>query len=435
MKYSIGLDIGTSAVKGILADENETIIKSAQAPFTYTHLENKGVTISVDDYLSACCEVLRTLSAALPEDGVLVGVCEASASGNLLLLDKENNPITLIFSWQDKRVTTETEEVLGKELTESIYPVIGWGCKNTFPLALLSWLKIHEPETLKRAAFVTMSTEYLNFTLCSKWGISPSAGTPFHLIEQKTGTYYKPFLEKLDIDESMLPPVLPIGTQIGTVTKEAAQKTGLPEGTPVMLGTFDHIAGGIGANITKPGEMLLSCGTSWVFFLPIKTREMSIGAGLLTDPFLSQFGGSWCAMKSLPSIALNINEYVHRYISKDKDCFTKLDEYCLEAKSDAHGLTIDPFVHPDDAPDLKGFDKRDIARALMVGVSGKLNETLNLLSDMGVSPKKIVMIGGPSRSKVWQSVIAEITGIDVAPANGAFTGALGAAKIAFGFCK
>ena len=71
----------------------------------------------------------------------------------------------------------------------------------------------------------------------------------------------------------------------------------------------------------------------------------------------------------------------------------------------------------------------------MVGVSSKLNETLSMLSEMGVAPKKVVMIGGPSRSKVWQSVIAEITGIDVAPANGAFTGALGASKIAFGFCK
>ena len=352
-----------------------------------------------------------------------------------MLLDKENNPVAPIFSWQDKRVTTETEEILGTELAEKIYPVIGWPCKNTFPLALLCWLKKHEAETLEKAAFVTMSTEYLNFTLCGKWGISPSAGTHFHLIEQETGTYYKPFLEKLGIEESMLPPVLPIGSTIGTVTKEAAEKTGLPEGTPVMLGTFDHIAGGIGANVTKPGEMLLSCGTSWVFFLPIRSREASIRAGLLTDPFMSAFGGNWCSMKSLPSIALNMNEYVDRYISNGDDRFAKLDEYCLQAQSDAHGLTIDPFVHPDNAPDLSGLEKQDIARALMVGVSDKLNETLTLLSDMGVAPKKIVMIGGPSRSKVWQSVIAEITGIEVMPASGAFTGALGAAKIAFGFCK
>ncbi|MBQ3181394.1 MAG: hypothetical protein IJB50_01345 [Clostridia bacterium] len=432
MKYVIGLDIGTSAVKGILANENEDIIKSAECAFTYSSPNPKEVIISADDFLSSCYNVLRTLSESLPKDGELIAVCEASASGNVLLLDENNSPITPIYNWQDARTTTETEEILGKELTEKVFDVVGWGCLDIMPLAILCWLKVHEPETLKSASFITMSTEYLNFKLCDKWGVSPSAGTPFHLIEQETGKYYKPYLDKLGIDESMLPPVLPIGTQIGTVTETASKETGLPVGTPILLGTFDHIAGGIGANVTKPGQMLLSCGTSWVFFLPTEKRETSIKAKLLTDPFLSSFGGSWCCMKSLPSIAHNINEYVHRYISADKDCFAKLDEYCLAAKSDANGLLIDPFVHPDNAPDLSGYDKTDIARAIMVGVSQKLKEALETLSDIGICANSIVMVGGPSRSKVWQSVIAEITERTVTPASGAFTGALGAAKIGFG---
>ena len=297
---------------------------------------------------------------------------------------------------------------------------------------MLCWLKTHEPETLKKASFVTMSTEYLNFKLCGKWGVSPSAGTPFHLIDQKCGKYYKPYLEKLGITEAMLPPVMPIGEEVGTVSKEASELTGLPAGTPIKLGTFDHIAGGIGAGVTKPGQLMLSCGTSWVFFVPTSEREISIKERLITDPFLSSFGGSWCCMKSLPSIANNINEYVFRYISSDKDCFEKLDKYCLEAKKDANGLKIDPLVHPDDAPDLTGWDKTDVARALMTGVSEKLKETLKMLEKIDVVAKSVVMVGGPSQSAVWRSVISEITGIEVKAASGAFTGALGAAKIAFG---
>ncbi len=432
MKYVIGLDIGTSAIKGILADENENILTSAECKFTYSSPNPKEVIISADDFLSSCYNVLRTLSAALPSDGELIGVCEASASGNVLLLDENNNPITPIYNWQDARTTTETEDVLGTELTDNIFNIIGWGCKKVMPLAILCWLKVHEPETLKGASFVTMSTEYLNYKLCGEWGVSPSAGTPFHLIEQETGKYYKPYLDKLGITESMLPPVLPIGTKIGTVTESASKETGLPVGTPILLGTFDHIAGGIGANVTKPGQMMLSCGTSWVFFIPTKERDASVKARLLTDPFLSSFGGSWCCMKSLPSIAHNINEYVFRYISSDKDCFTKLDEYSLAADKNANGLVIDPFVHPDNAPDLSGYKKTDIARAIMVGVSTKLKETFKMLEGIGVFAESVVMVGGPSKSKVWQSVISEITGVEVKPASGAFTGALGAAKIALG---
>lgn len=432
MKYVIGLDIGTSAIKGILADENENIITSAESPFVYSSPNPKEVISEAEDYLASCYNVLRELSAALPEGGELTAVCAASASGNVLLLDENNNPITPIYNWQDARTTTETTDVLGADLAEHVFDVVGWGCKTVMPLAVLCWLKVHEPETLKRASFVTMSTEYLKYKLCGEWGVSPSAGTPFHLIEQETGKYYKPYLEKLGITEDMLPPVLPIGTKIGTVTKEASEESGLPEGTPILLGTFDHIAGGIGAGVTKPGQMMLSCGTSWVFFIPTTERSASVKARLLTDPFLSSFGGSWACMKSLPSIAHNINEYVFRYISNEKDCFTKLDEYCLAAERDAHGLTIDPFVHPDKAPDLSSYDKEDVARAIMVGVSTKLKETFKTLEGIGVFAESVVMVGGPSRSKVWQSVISEITGVEVKPASGAFTGALGAAKIAFG---
>lgn len=432
MKYAIGLDLGTSAVKGILADENENIVASAECKFTYSSPNPKEVISDAEDFLASCYDVLRTLSKELPADGELVAVCEASASGNVLLLDENNNPITPIYNWQDARTTTEQEDVLGEELAKDVFNIVGWGCKKVMPLAILCWLKVHEPETLKNASFVTMSTEYLNYKLCNAWGVSPSAGTPFHLIEQETGKYYKPYLEKLGITEDMLPPVLPIGTTIGTVTEEASEVTGLPVGTPIKLGTFDHIAGGIGAGVTKPGQMLLSCGTSWVFFIPTEKRDTSVKARLLTDPFLSSFGGSWCCMKSLPSIAHNINEYVYRYISADKDCFAKLDEYCLAADKNANGLVIDPFVHPDNAPDLSSYDKTDIARAIMVGVSTKLKETFKTLEEIGIFAKSIVMVGGPSRSVVWQSVIAEITGVEVKPANGAFTGALGAAKIAFG---
>ena len=126
--------------------------------------------------------------------------------------------------------------------------------------------------------------------------------------------------------------------------------------------------------------------------------------------------------QELPDIAESIR----------KNTFEKLDKYCLEAKKDANGLKIDPLVHPDDAPDLTGWDKTDVARALMAGVSEKLKETLKMLEKIDVVAKSVVMVGGPSQSAVWRSVISEITGIEVKAASGAFTGALGAAKIAFG---
>ena len=74
----------------------------------------------------------------LPRTGYC-GICAASASGNVLILDKNNRPITPIISWQDKRVTNEAKEVLGEYNNDKLYDLIGWPFRQSasFGTALL----------------------------------------------------------------------------------------------------------------------------------------------------------------------------------------------------------------------------------------------------------------------------------------------------------
>ena len=111
MRNIIGLDIGTSSVKGILMAEDGTVKKTARGAFTYTKLENGGLEIAADDFADVCFSTIRELAQAA--DGGVCSICAASASGNLVILDKENKPSTPIFNWQDTRVTTEAHEILG----------------------------------------------------------------------------------------------------------------------------------------------------------------------------------------------------------------------------------------------------------------------------------------------------------------------------------
>ena len=150
MEYLIGLDIGTSSVKGVLLSAEGDFRRTGKEAFIYSHPFPAGVEISAEAYLESCCRLLRTLAAQVPEGGVLRGVCAASASGNLLLLDRDGSPTTPIYNWQDSRVEDETARVLGADFDGyAHYVTTGWPfLPQSFPLSMLCWLKIHSPELL-----------------------------------------------------------------------------------------------------------------------------------------------------------------------------------------------------------------------------------------------------------------------------------------------
>lgn len=430
-RYVMGLDIGTSSVKGVLLNAgNSTEVYTGRVPFRYMTAPDGTVEIPAEDYRSACCRLLSELSAQLPEDGELAAVCAASASGNTLLLGEDGEALTPVFNWQDTRAENEAAEVLGDFDREAYFRSTGWAFDGkTFPLAHLSWLKCRRPELLEKAAHVTMSTEYLYRYLTGFWGISTSAGTPFYLIDQVSGTYRTDMLARFGIAEGKLPPVVKSGTVIGKVTEEAAEKTGLPAGTPVVAGTFDHPSAARGVGVLKEGQLLLSCGTSWVGFYPVESREKLVSAHMLIDPFLSESGGPWAGMVSLASVAARIDEYVTKYIGGGPGRYPRFEAEAKKSSRGAGGLTLK--MDGSDREDvIRSYPKCDIARAIMECVIGMLKKDFDRLEKMGIRAESAVMVGGPSECPYWTTVIEEMTGIPVEIRHGAFAGSRGAAIVA-----
>ena len=430
-KYRIGLDIGTSSVKGVLiADGDDDITASARSSFVYDTDNTGKVEISAYNYLSACYEALKELYSKTPNDGKIISVCASSASGNILFLDENFNAISPIINWQDRRTKDEVDKVLGESFdTEKYFQSTGWGFdKKTFPLATLCRLKVNSPDIFKKASYLSMSTEYLYKKLTGEWGLSTSAGTPFYLIDQQSGMYRQDILSVFSLNENMLPSVVPVGSLIGEITEEASKKCDIPAGTPVYAGSFDHPSAARGVGITKPGELLLSCGTSWVGFYPLESREIGIKNHLLIDPFLSEKGGCWAGMVSLASVASRIEEYIRKYVSNDGDIYSDFEKYARQSESGANGLKI-TFDEKDKDDYILSFEKKHIARAIMEGVIRMLKSDFERLESGGIKAERAIMVGGPTGCPFWTEVIEEMTGIKTEIRHGAFAGAIGAARL------
>lgn len=426
MEYLIGLDIGTSSVKGVLLTADGYVAHSAKGTFAYDRTGSR-VELQPEGYLSVCLDTIRELANAA-KGAPIKGVCASSASGNLLLLDREGRPLTNIIGWQDARVTNEARELLPDLDRETFYRQIGWPFGFTsMALAQLCYIKKHDPELLARCGTAAMSTEYLYFALTGKWGISPSAGITYYLIDRQTGKYIRPILDRLGLDEAQLPPVLPCGTVLGGVLPDAAARCALPAGTPVMLGSFDHPSAARGAGVLHEGEMLLSCGTSWVAFFPVKDAEKGFAAGALVDPFLSP-KGCHGVMSSVTSLSERLQYYTARYIDDSPQMFATLSALAQKSVSGAHGLTIDLLNEPEEK--LGACPKEDVARAIMEGAVSLLKNKLVTLAQYGITAKRAVMVGGPSADPYWTRLIGQMCDLDVSVIHGAFAGAVGAAVIA-----
>ena len=428
--FIIGLDIGTSSIKGIMISTDGAERYTGRVPFEYTTLSDGGVEISAEDYLSSCYELLRKLSSQLPKGDKIAAISAASASGNLLFLGADGEPASPIFNWQDHRVTDEAKRVLGEFDTDSYYRSTGWQFSfKSLPLAILCYYKCHHPEILESCSKVCMSTEYLYFKLTGKWGIGTSAGTPFYLIDQVNGMYRTDILDKLGIPLKKLPPIMKTGSILGKITEEAAKECGIKAGTPVIIGTFDHPSAARGVGVTKEGQLLLSCGTSWVGFYPINDREKIVAANMLIDPFLSETGGPWAGMISLASLSGQIEAFTKAYVDSSDTWYQKLVEYSEKSEIGAGGLSINLLEKPNDA-EIRKFEKKNIARAIMENVVNMLSDSLSNIAKAGIEAKEAVMVGGPSENPLWARLIEEKTGIKVRVLHGSYAGAIGAAVLA-----
>ncbi|MBQ4526971.1 MAG: hypothetical protein II998_02755 [Clostridia bacterium] len=416
MEYLVGLDVGTSSVKGVLMATDGTVKECKTKKHNYFETDSFK-TLDADEFCDNCFEILKELGSKLSHGDRIVALCPSGASGNIMFV-KDGKPISPVYGWQNNFDEETIDKTLSDFDADFVYNTVGWGKLKSFPLAALAYFKQTNPKIIKDADTVCMHIEYLNYRLTGKWGITPSMGTPFYLINQEKHEYEPKFLEAFGIDNSKLVPIVNNCTVLGNLTDEASENTGLGKDTKVVCGTFDHPSAARGAGVFDEGDVLISCGTSWVVFVPYSKRSIPQSQKMLTDPFMYP-KGNWCGMKSLTSVSETIDKYTKKYLGDIS--FAELDSLANQAPIGANGLLIG------DDTDTSGFERTDIARAIMESIALRLNE---FLKTYATGAKKIRLVGGITNSPVWCRVISEITGAKVSVVNGEHAGAVGSAIMA-----
>ncbi len=412
-KSTIGIDIGTSAIKGALVSEGGEILATCTRATELDRPNPNEVVFSSDRCYAILSEVLQTLAKA-GQSKSISAVTLSGATGDTLLLDQEGHPILPTIHWMDTR-SHKDPAIDPPDLTAAdVYQISGWPWFRGFPMAQLAWLKTHQADAYRRAHRIGMNLTYQYYRLSGAWAIDPSTATTFYLQNQSQRQWHQPYLDWLGLNTGQLPKLQPSGTCIGRVSRQASMETGLPEGCAVVLGAFDHPSAARGANATNVGDLLLSLGTSWVGFYPVKNRATALNQNMLVDPFLSDEKGPWGGMFSLAKAG------------------EKLNEALLQAYPDASSATQrhDRIEH--DLRQVMNEKSDDTPATTMIReLVEAMYEKMKAFSLHGITAERIVLVGGPSANKAIVDLFRQIMKktIEIAPSSG-HSGAVGAARMA-----
>jgi sugar (pentulose or hexulose) kinase len=410
---TIGIDLGTSAIKGALISEGGAILATHTRA---TELDRPGpreVVFSTDRCYAILCEVLQALTQADPA-GRIGAVALSGATGDTVLLSQAGRPLLPAIHWMDSR-SSEDPAIDPPGMTPAdIYQVSGWPWFRSFPLAQLAWLKTHQAEAYHQAHRVGMNLTYQYYRLCGAWAIDPSTATTFYLQDQQQLKWHPPYLDWLGLKAGQLPQLQPSGCCIGRISVQSASETGLPEGCAVVLGAFDHPSAARGAGVTKPGELLLSLGTSWVGFYPVRERALALKQNMLVDPFLSGEQGPWAGLFSLAKAGERFNDALRRSYPE------------AASEGTRYGL-----LERDLRQVISGGGAGNAATVLIRELVLSMREKMDDFSRQGIPASRIVLVGGPSANPAIVALFRQIMDrpVEVAPSSG-HSGAVGAARLA-----
>ena len=257
----LGLDLGTSGLKGVVIDQAQRIVAEATAPLTLSRPADGWSEQSPADWIAAAEAVFTAIPPA-----VLAAINGIGLSGQMhgaTLLDKANNVLRPCILWNDTRAFSEAAAL---DADPRFRRVTGNIVFPGFTAPKLVWVKAHEPEVFRRVAKVLLPKDYLRLWLTGEHvsEMSDAAGTSW--LDTGKRDWSDALLACTDLSRDHMPSLVEGSDVSGHLRPDLARRFGLPAGIVVAGGAGDNAASGIGVGVVKAGQAFVSLGTSGVLF-------------------------------------------------------------------------------------------------------------------------------------------------------------------------
>lgn len=429
----LGVDLGTSSVKLVLADGEGRIADSASAKYPLLLPEDGWSEQNPEDWYAGVVACVRELGCRHDLSAVK-GVSFSGQMHGLVVLDKDDNVIRPAILWNDNRTTEECaylNDVIGKD---KLLEWTGNVAFTGFTAPKLMWMKRHEPENFARIAKIMLPKDYVAYKMSGVFGsdVSDDSGTLY--FDVKNRAWSAPMLGIIGITEEQLPAIFESTDVIGHVSEEFAAASGLPVSAKVVMGGGDQAVGAVGTGTVKEGRMFFSLGTSGVVFAPCAEFAASTNGGMHVFRHANgRFHFMGCMLSAAGSMQWWSEEVTGMSVG---DLLDEMPGGCTDAP------IFLPYLmgerSPINDPDAKGafyginlaHKRADLTKAVVDGICFGLKDCYDNILGMGAEAGYARVIGGGSRSDKWMQILSDITGLELRRINTSDGAGLGAVILA-----
>jgi xylulokinase len=124
------------------------------------------------------------------------------------------------------------------------------------------WVAEHEPEIFGRVAHVLFTKDYVRRQFTGTWETDHIEAQGSLLYDMAQRRWSADLCRLAGLPLSVLPPLVAPTDVVGSVTKTAAEQTGLRAGTPVIAGCSDSAVEDYAAGAIRPGQMIIKLATA-----------------------------------------------------------------------------------------------------------------------------------------------------------------------------
>ncbi len=425
-KYIIGIDIGTTNIKGSLYSQNGEHISSHNISYKSYCPQEGYYEQDSDDWVKTIIKILEELIVTHDIKSGLYAISLSTQGGTLIPVDKDYDPLTRAITWLDRRgasLFNANRKLQDKNI--EFYEKTGWRLDSNISFLSLYWLRENRPSVFNKIHKVMFVNDYILKKITGNNYHDPSNASITQFYNILDRRWDSDILNLMGFSEDKLSPVKDSGEVIGDLRKDICQKLDIDNEVKVINGGHDQYCAGIGAGIFNEEEILLSTGTAWVIFKMIPKplfdtkRFFAIGRNITKDKYgiIYSIPSAGASIKWFARDLMNLDseEIFYRILDKDRDSIAGIKNSIIfhPYLTGAHGPDFD-LDRKASFENIKiGHNYLDFVKAIMEGAGFQLKKIFNVFEEKEMKIRKIKMVGGGSKSTLWPQIIADITGTDV----------------------
>lgn len=437
MAYLLGLDLGTSSLKGLVFDQSGNLIDTASADYPLSSPRPGFSEQDPNHWRQAAHAVIKALIDKVPElRKELIGISFSGQMHSLVLLDEQNKVIRPAILWNDVRTTKQCQRIM-EEMPE-ILSITKNIALEGFTLPKICWVQEHEPDNWQKVQHLMLPKDFLALWLSGTYSMDYSDAAGTLLLDSEKNCWSAEILNKFAIPEEILPTLFESAAEVGTLVPDLQTEFGFEKEVKIFAGGADNACAALGSGIIDEGIGMVSIGTSGVF-LSFEAQKIDYQGKL--HVFNHAVAKKQYSMGVTLAAGNSLSWYRDTF-AEGVD-FSELLADIGEVSPGADGLLFTPYIVGERTPytdstvrgSFIGIDthhrRRHFSRAALEGITFSLKDSQLIMEEEAKRKfSKIVSVGGGAKNKEWLQMQADIFAAEITTLSTEQGPGMGAAMLA-----